>query len=231
MSVITAKGKAAKESANKKKVEIDFKKVFIKLKENESVKVRLLSSEDYVEYMAHGNYNLGIYTQPCLKPAGKKCAMCEASDAEVEGFDAIYAKKRYLFVFADIDNGMIRVFDATKGQAKGIIEQIEEYADDLGELAFNFKRTGTKTETSYTLNPIVKMKADDKAKFAAFDDAKVEDDFYETVLQARSYEQQIEELKQAGFPVGSHFNVEETETVESDAVPFDIDENDPTKGF
>ena len=102
---------------------------------------------------------------------------------------------------ADIDTGELRVFDATKGQATGLIDTIEQYAEDLNEFAFTFKRIGNKTETSYTLNLIPKLKNDDKQKFAAFNDVVVEDDFFDSVLFERTWEQQIESLVEAGFSV------------------------------
>ncbi|MCW2279253.1 hypothetical protein [Heliophilum fasciatum] len=205
MGVITAKGKDAKESVNKKNGAIDFKKVFIRLKDGESVRVRLLSPEDYVEYRAHGLYQQGIYTQPCIEPTGQPCAHCEAAKAGVEAFELLRARKRYLFAMADIDEGILRVFDASQGQAHGIIQTIEQYQEDLGELAFVFKRTGTKVDTSFTLNPIIKLKADDREKFKRFDNGVVEEDFYEKVLQPRTRQQQIEELEKAGFPVEQYF--------------------------
>lgn len=201
MSVITARGQAAKESANKKANSIDFKKVYIRLKDGDSVRVRILSNVDYVEYKAHGDFNLGIYTQPCPAPAGEKCALCEAANAGVEEFEKLYAKKRYLFAFADIDEDIIRVFDATKGQAANLIDTIESYAEDLGETAFTLKRTGNKTETVYALNPILKLKPADKEKYAKFDGQVVEDAFFDTVLAPRTREQQFEELTKAGFPI------------------------------
>jgi len=126
MSVVTARGKAAKESANKVSSSIDWKKIFIRLKDGESVRVRVLGPEDYAEYKAHGSYNFGIFTQPCIAPTGQDCAMCEASNAGLEEFKGLYAKKRYLFAFADIDEGMVRIFDASKGQAKSLIETVEQ---------------------------------------------------------------------------------------------------------
>ncbi len=202
MSVVTARGRAVKESVNKKQNQnIDLNKVFIHLKDGDSVRVRILSEEDYVEYLAHGDYNLGIYTQPCITSDGQKCAHCEAANSGVEGFEKHYAKKRYLFAVADIDENMVRVFDATKGQAKGLMDSIESYSESIGEVAFTLKRTGTKTETKYTLAPILKLKPADKEKFDSFEKHNVEDAFFETVLQARTREQQIEELQRAGFPV------------------------------
>ena len=228
MSVITARGKAAKESATKANSSIDFKKVYIRLKDGESVRVRLMSSEDYVEYKAHGSYNLGIWTQACLEPAGKPCALCEAAKtAYSDDIKNLYARKRYLFAMADLNTGELRVFDATKGQATNLIDTIEEYAENLGDVAFTFKRTGNKTETNYSLKPILKPKGDDKEKFAKFDELEVTDEFFEAVLLPRTYEQQVEALTEAGFPVeliGASIT-ENTEKSEDDVKPINATDN------
>ncbi|MTV50779.1 hypothetical protein GJ688_17750 [Heliobacillus mobilis] len=228
MGVITAKGKDAKESANKKNSQIDFKKVYIRLKDGESVRVRILTPEDYVEYRAHGSFQQGIYTQPCIQPAGQKCAHCEASQSGLEEYEGLRARKRYLFAMADLDEGMIRVFDGSRGQAQGLIDTIENYADHLKDLAFIFKRTGSKTDTTYTLNPIIKLKADDREKFEQFSETTVEDAFYETVLQPRTRQQQIEELQKAGFPVETHFR---NEWIEADVKPIEESNGDPENVF
>ncbi|SFH22628.1 hypothetical protein SAMN05660649_04345 [Desulfotomaculum arcticum] len=215
MSVITARGQAAGESAKKKAQSVDFKKVYIRLKDGDSVRVRLLSPIDYVEYKAHGDYGLGIYTQPCTDPASKKCALCEAANSGLEEFEKLYARKRYLFAMADIDDGTIRIFDATKGQAANLIDTIESYKDDLGEVAFTFKRTGNKMDTVYSLNPILKLKAQDKEKWANFDGQVVDDEFFDTVLNPRSREQQLEDLAKAGFPINQLEDVPSFETEEA----------------
>lgn len=219
MSIITARGKAAKESATKQRQNIDFKKVFIRLKDGESVRVRLLSDVDYIEYKAHGSFNKDIYTQPCITPTGEACALCEAAQYTGEVDDQgtpvwkqLNGKKRYVFAFADIDEGSVRVFDGSKNQAQKLIAQIDEYAEDLTNVAFTFKRVGSGKDTSYTLNPILRLKKDDQEKFDAFEGQKVEDAFFITVLQARSRDKQIEELDKAGFPVGKVFGVTQTPT-------------------
>jgi hypothetical protein len=228
MGVVTARGKAAKESANKASSSIDWKKIFIRLKDGESVRVRIMGPEDYVEYKAHGNFNAGIYTQPCIEPMGCDCAMCEASKADLEEFKGLYAKKRYLFAMADLDEVMIRFFDASKGQAKPLIDAIEQYEDSLSEVAFIFKRTGQKTETNYTLQPILKLKAPDKEKFGKLDGATVDDDLFDTVLQPRSREQQIEELAKSGFPVREYFPNEfkAVDKPAEDLPPVEFNEDD-----
>lgn len=210
MSLITARGQEVEQSINQKKV--DLKSIFIRLKEGDSLKVRVLGIHDYVEYKAHGSFAHKIYTQPCIEPLGKECPLCLASKSGEEGYDGLYVKKRYLIAFADLDKGELRVLDITKGQAKKLIAQIKEYADDITEIAFNLKRTGTKTETSISLNPILKLKGDDVEKFAKFDDVQVEDSFFESVLVPRTEQMMMAVLKESGFPVLDYFPdyVEET---------------------
>ncbi|MDA2738437.1 hypothetical protein PDQ75_25110 [Bacillus cereus group sp. Bc015] len=224
-NLFTATGEEAKKSASKKNV--DLKTAYIRLKENESVRVRVLGVTDYVEYKAHGDFNLGIYTQPCLTPqTGELDPLCIASKSGIEGFDKLAPKKRYIFALFDIDMKAIRFWDCSKTQASKMIGDIEEYAENIGEIAFNFKRTGTKTETVYSLNPILKLDAKGKEGFEAGEGVVVEMSHFESVLIPRTVEQQIEALKNAGFPVEDFFTMEEG----SEGVDFTKDE-DPVDQF
>lgn len=221
MSIITARGQEVEQTINQKKV--DLKNVYIRLKENESVRVRVLGLHDYVEYKAHGSFSHKVYTQPCIEPLNKACPLCVASKSGEEGFDALYAKKRYLFAFADLDTGEIKVWDCSKAQAKSLISQINEYADDINEIAFNFKRTGTKTETKFSLNPILKLKGDDVDKFQKFDGEVIEDSFFESVLVPRSEQMMMDVLKEAGFPVVEYFpNYVEKEEVNEETQDSEV---------
>lgn len=238
MGVITKRGQEAKVSANTEK--IDFKKVYIRLKDGESVRVRVPNASEFVEYNSHGSFDLNIYTQPCILPTGSRCAFDEAvkyvdeqgvtkDDVEHElyKFRNLYAKPRYLFAFYDIDEKTVRLFDASKEQARKIMSDIEEYSDSLEELAFNFKRSGTSSSTTYGLSPILKLKAEDKAKFEEFS-GEVDPQLYENALNPRTFEQQIEELRQAGFPVHSVFaDVLDDEEV----VPIEYEATDGTEVF
>lgn len=180
MSVITAKGSQAKDNAQK--TAVDLKDIYLRLKEGESHKVRLLSVEDYVEYQAVGDYNLGIFNQAV---SGEDSPLVIANKKGGEKFSSLYIKPRYVFVFGSLETGKLVAWDASKNQAKALISTIEEYAEVAGELAFNFKRTGNKTETVYSLNPIIKMKAEDKEKFESFNGQTVEMDFFESIIQPK----------------------------------------------
>lgn len=204
MGLITARGNQVKESVNKQKV--DLTKVYYRLKQGEGVKVRLLGTTDYVEYKAHSSFTHKVYTQPCVGVTGAECPLCTASKSGIEDFEALYPRKRYLFAFGDLENGDIRVIDVSKNQAKKLIADIEEYADNIGEIAFNLKRTGEKTDTTYSLNPILRLAGGDAEKFDSFEGVVVTDEFFNDVLVPRSFEMQVEILKEAGFPVEEYFN-------------------------
>lgn len=229
MSVITAKGNQAKENANKKN-KPDLKKVMLRLKENESHKVRLLGVEDYVEYNSAGDYNLGIYNQPVTADSPLLVAHAKGG----EKFKALYKKSRYVFVFGSVQTGELVAWDASKTQAKALISTIEEYGDQdvLGELAFNFKRTGDKTETVYSLNPIIKMKPEDKDKFEVFNDVVIEPSFYEDILQPKDDEFIAKLLQEAGFDIATHLphitvtDAEPEENSEEQVAPIEETDED-----
>lgn len=227
MGLISKKGNEVKDEVNRE--DIDLKKVFIRLKDGDSVRVRLLGVQDYVQYKAHSNgFNFGIYTQPCLKPLGKKCPLCEAYEYDKEDYKDLRSSNRYLVAMADLDEKMLRVWDCSKSQLKNLISQIEEYEDMINdpeeEIMFTFKRTGTKTSTTYTLSPIMNKKAKDSLKDAyhSFDGANVEDSFFEGCLQPRTEEIIMNALKQAGVPVGDIFpDYVFTDEVAEDVAPID----------
>ena len=107
--------------------------------------------------------------------------------------------------FADMTTGELRALDVSKNQAKQLIAGIEEYKDDLDTLAFNLKKTGEGTNTTYTLNPIIKMKGNDQEQFDACEGLKVTVEYLNTILTPRTAELQVKTLKEAGFPVEKYF--------------------------
>ena len=209
MGLVTKRGLEVKEAVNKDS--IDLKKVFIRLKDGQSIKVRLLGVQDYVQYKAHANgFNFGIYSQPCLAPTGVECPLCKAYEHDKEAYKDLRPSNKYLVAMADLEEGMIRVWDCSKNQLKNLIAQISEYEEDIAageEMMFTFKRTGTKTSTTYTLSPIInkKQRADLEDNYHKFDDMVVEDSFFEGCLVPRSESIIMNALKQAGLPVETIF--------------------------
>jgi hypothetical protein len=243
MSVLMGRGEQAKKALEGGS-NIDLKNLFIRLKSGQSRKVRILTPYDYVAYKAHGHFAKGVYTQPCIKVAGERCLLCEAANYDgdlVETDDngksvwnSMYAKKRVLFAFVDLEEDEIRIFDATKSQADGLIATIDEYADELDSVAFTFKRTGDRQETTYSLNPIMpKRMKEVQEVFDKWDDKEVPDELFEEAAQARTTEQQAKELKQAGFPVEEAlgFKVAEDDTADEDKGEPITEEDDPTNDF
>lgn len=203
MSIFTARGNEVKESIEKKKV--DLKNAYYRMKSGESAKVRVLSAYDYVEYVSHGSFTHKVYTQPCVSVIGQECPLCVASKSGIEGFDALHPKKRYVFVFGDMASGELKALDVSKNQAKALISAIEEYKDELGELAFTLKKTGESTSTTYSLSPIIRMKGDEPAQFEGLAGTEVTDEYLEGILQPRTIEFQVGVLKDAGFPTDEYF--------------------------
>lgn len=209
MGLVTKRGLEVKEAVNKDS--IDLKKVFIRLKDGQSIKVRLLGVQDYVQYRAHANgFSFGIYSQPCLAPTGVECPLCKAYEHDKEAYKDLRPSNKYLVAMADLEEGMVRVWDCSKNQLKNLIAQISEYEEDIAageEMMFTFKRTGTKTSTTYTLSPIInkKQRADLEDNYHKFDDMVVEDSFFEGCLVPRSEAIIMNALKQAGLPVETIF--------------------------
>jgi hypothetical protein len=206
MSLLTARGEEAKKSATEKK--IDFDKVFIRLKDGDSVRVRLLeiNPKTVGEYKAHNHFQKKIFTTPCVEPAGMECPYCVAANSGVEGWEKFYARKRYLISFYDIDAGEVRVWDATKQHGETILKLMEEYDESKDDMPFTFKRTGSgPSDTTYNLIPILKLDEKGKELFEAGANVEIPDDFFDKILVPRTREQMIENLRKAGFPVEDFF--------------------------
>lgn len=228
--MITAKGSEVKNHINN--ADLKIKDEYISLKEGQGIKVRVLGVDDYVEYMSHGAYNLDIFTQPCPNPQAGDCVYCKAGKSSVEGFDVLKAKPRYLFAFANLENGKIMLLDVSKNQAKKLMASIDEYSENINDIAFTLKRVGTGKDTAYVLNPILKMTAGDQVNFDNFNGTTVELDHFVSRLEIRipSEEFKIKMLAQAGFPVEEHKNAFGAELVEKALAPTDenatkVDEN------
>lgn len=201
MSIFT-RGEQAKEQANQSNV--DVKDIYLRLKSGEGHKVRVLGIYDYVSYKAHSSFNNKIYTQPCVSMLGKECALCKANKLGGEQFKDLYAKDRYVFVFASLEAKELRAIDISKQQAKKLIGDIEEYAENINEVAFTLRKTGEKTNTAYGLQPMLKMTGYEQA-FEEVGKLEVTDEFFTAILKPRSLELQVKTLKEAGFDVVTHF--------------------------
>ncbi|MDL4875158.1 MULTISPECIES: hypothetical protein [Bacteria] len=214
MGLISAKGNEAVQSAGKSAV--DLSEIMIRLKDKEAVKVRLLSAEDFVEYEAISEFSLGVYTQPSREPLGEKDYFIEAgklakqkAEGVDEKFEKLYPRKRYLIAMADIGTGKLRAWDCSKSQFNNFVAQLEEYKElieDGEQIVFNFKRSGNSTDTTYTLQPVMKkLTAKEQESYDSFDNVEADIPFFESLLQPRTPKLQVAVLKEKGFPVEKYF--------------------------
>lgn len=220
MSIFTGKGQDVKkviEEQKRKKAEqdgekLDYKKVKINKdlkKAGDSIRVRILTPYDYTTYEAHGIYDKGIRTTPCINPGGdgeERCLMCEAK--KLEDYKGLKPSTRFLFGFYDIDMELVRYIDVSYTQGSSLMDDIEENEDSIEEFAFQLKRSGEGTKTTYKLSAILGMKKKDKeaqARFEAGAEVKIEDNFFEKALYIKSTNQMAIELENAGIDVEKEF--------------------------
>lgn len=246
MSIFTGKGKGIKEQMKSRKSanegeKLDYKKIKINKdlkKAGDSIRVRVLTPEDYTTYEAHGSFEKGIFTTPCINPTGdgeKRCLMCEAS--KHEGFKDLKASTRFLFAFYDIDMEMIRYIDVSYGQGGTLMDDIEEYEESIGDVAFTLKRQGEGTKTAYKLSPILKLKAPDQVKYDKANELQIEENFFEKALYIKSTNQMGIDLENAKFDVegllGYEIQDDAGNSNESEGEPQKQtgEEPDPTKVF
>lgn len=215
------------------KADVDLKEVSLRLKENESVKVILLGTEDYVQFTAHNDFANKIYPQPCLliDDSNSECPYCVAYEAGMEG---LKAKTRIKFAFYVVDQKKVMFWEATSAQAKKLVKEIQTYAEDIefGSI-FTFERTGSGKNTAYSLNLVSERKYTDADKqlLENLKEEVVTDEMFEAVCSPKSRKLAIQLLNETGFPVREHFsdadvilsdgeNEEEATDKEDDVVDF-----------
>jgi hypothetical protein len=242
MSVFTGKGKGIKEQMkNRKKAsegeKLDYKKIKINKdlkKAGDSIRVRVLSNEDFTTYEAHGSFEKGIWTTPCIDPKGtgeQRCLMCEAS--KHESHKDLKSSTRFLFAFYDIDMEMIRYIDVSYGQGGTLMDDIEEYEESIGDVAFTLKRQGEGTKTAYKLSPILKLKGTDKEAFEKAEGLQLEDNFFDKALYIKSTNQMAIDLENSGFDVEGllGYVIQDDTSNEGEAQPQTGGDADPEKVF
>jgi len=223
MSIFVKKGKEVAQQEE----QIDRKKVLRFLKSGESIKVAILSAEDFGEYMQHGGYTLSnkyqVYNMPCLKHLGKPDLYDEVvplmyndvEEAEKAGdkqraeelrliAGELRAKKRMLFGFVDLATGDQIIVDVTKGQGENLVDTILEYEEEITEMPFLLEKKGTKANTVVSLSPIVSMKKltkTEQANFEAVKGTKFDESLFEKIFFVKPKEQQIQDLIKLGFDV------------------------------
>jgi hypothetical protein len=219
MSYIAKKGREAAQSATQEKQ--DFSKALVSLKSGTSLKVRVPSNEDFVEWYCHSVFKK-FYSTPCTKPAGQPDLYDKAVDILYKEADAakkagnedraeelrneayqLKAKPKYLFGFYNLPDGQPIVIDVSKKQAQALIGTIDKMANRLDRKAFELSKTGTSTSTTVSLLPIDEEDLSDAEikNFEATAGKAFPDELYEKVLFVKPESDQINDLKAFGFDV------------------------------
>lgn len=213
---------------------VDLKDVSLRLKQGESVKVILFGIEDYFEYDSHNDFANKIYPQPCLleDEQNDECPYCIASKS---GMDGLKVKKRFMFAFYSVSQKKVMFWDATAGQGRKLVKQINGYAEDIeyGSV-FEFSREGTGKETSYTLALVSERKytkADKDAITFVKEKGALTDAELFSALQPKSRKLAICLLDNIGFDVCSYFDDAELILSEQDATDDETGENDDDPPF
>lgn len=212
MSYVSKRGKAAAESAvAENSVKQDVLKPF---KSGTSYKVRVLSPEDFVEYYAASVYK--VFNTTPVKPGNLYQKAADALYAEAKALgdgpeadelrDQAYQlkpKPRYLFGFANLEDGEPMIVDVSKKQAQTLIAAIDKYAKRLDKLAFELAKTGSSTSTTVTLSPIIDMDEDltdaERKNFEAAAKLTISDELFESVLYVKTEDEQAADLIAFGF--------------------------------
>lgn len=152
-----------------------------------TLKVRVKSKEDSVEYYGYGLFgkvNTFVPKEPAERNAKgyitanptpwDRAAQLLYDDAKAEkdaGNEAaaekiraqaylLKGKPKYLVGFGSLETGEDIVVDLTPKQAASVFATIEKYAKKLGTMAFELSKTGSSTNTVVTLSPIIDMDED-----------------------------------------------------------------------
>ncbi len=185
MSHFTKRGAAAVNSATAEKD--SGSSAHVPFPSGTTLKVRVLSAEDSVEYYAHGIFGK-VNTFVPKTPAERNAKGYVTANPSVwdQAADLLYAdakaakdagdekgaedirkqayflksKPRYLIGFGNLETGEFGFVDLTPKQSKGVFAAIAKYAKKLDKLAFELSKTGSSTDTAVTLTPILDMDED-----------------------------------------------------------------------
>lgn len=258
-SMFTKRGAAAVTSATAEKE--TKSSVLVSFTSGTTLKVRIKSKEDSVEYFAYGMFGK-VSTFVPKNPADRndrgyvtgnagpwdraaqllyddaKAAKDAGDEAKAEKIRQqaylLKGKAKYLVAFGNLADGADIVVDLTPKQAAGVFATIEKYAKKLGTMAFELTKSGSSTNTTVTLSPIIDMDEDltdaERANFAKAGEKPFDFEQFETCLFVADEAEQIKNLVVAGFDIarlglsigasGSNANAEGVTPInDSDAPP------------
>lgn len=230
MSQFTRKGSAAVSAATADKE--TKQSAHVPFPSGTTLKVRILSPEDSAEYYAHSIFgkvptfvpkvpaernergfitgNPSLFDQAAdllyaeakaLKDAGNEAA---AEKVRNEAY-LLKSKPRYLVGFGNLETGELGFVDLTPKQAKTVFAAITKYAKKLDKLAFELSKTGSSTDTTVTLSPILDMDEDlsdaERENFGKLDGKQFEFALFDGFLYEADEAEQATNLVKAGFDI------------------------------
>jgi len=229
MSLFTKVGADAVSSAQSTKEE--KVSAHVKFNGGSTLKVRVKSGSDIVEYYAHGLFNPSVKTfAPKITPSRNAKGYITANPSVWDrASDLLYAdasaekdaakaqelkdmaynlksKPRYLFGFVNLETGEEGFVDLTKKQADSVTAALKKYANRLGKYAFELSKTGSSTNTVVSLSPILEMEEDlteaERANFAKDTGASFDFSKFEDFVYQADEAEQTKNLVIAGFDIG-----------------------------
>jgi hypothetical protein len=221
MSYIAKKGRAAAESATQEKQ--DASKALVSFKSGMTIKVRVPSTEDFVEWYCHSVFKK-FHSTPCTKPTGtpdlydkavdllykdaKAAELAGKTDKAEELRNQAYllkAKPKYLFGFFNLADGQPIVIDVSKKQAQVIIAAIDKFAKKLDKTAFELTKAGASTSTVVSMTPVLDIADDltdaERKHFEATAGKAFPESLFGEVLYVKAESEQITDLQAFGFDV------------------------------
>ncbi len=144
---------------------------WVKLEDGESVKIRFLQELDANSPTYNDKLDVGIFAVEHTNPKDyRKKLVCSFEDEDRcwgceqhrKDYKAGWKARQRLYINVLVDDGKNDPYVAILSQGmsgKTITPTLIEYANEMGSISnlmWRMKRTGTKTDTSYTIIPLAK---------------------------------------------------------------------------
>jgi hypothetical protein len=147
---------------------------YVNLKDGESLRGFLLTT-DLKLYMAHGDFQRKIKTHTCKNPKNLPHMTCLSCQHGVK------RSKKAIVPFWNVDTQQIEVFDASLKALKVVLAFIDGYEEESTVTPIALTRSGSGTDTTYTLMP-VRVRPAEKLLFVKPENIMLDGDFYRRVL-------------------------------------------------
>lgn len=261
MSQFTKRGAAAVSSATaEKETKVS---AHVPFASGTTLKIRIKSAEDSAEYYGYGlfgkvntfvpqvpaerNAKGYVTANPTVWDKAADLLYADAKAAKESGNETLAeklrneayqlkGKARYLVGFGNIETGEDGFVDLTPKQAAGVFAAIGKYAKKLDKVAFELTKSGSSTNTSVTLSPILDMDEDltdvERANFAKVGEQPFSFDSFEGFLFEADEAEQTKNLVIAGFDIARlGLSIGASASKADDSVPIPDEDAPPAVNF